>query len=106
MNVTLTASTDPDAHGPGCPAWCTATADPDPFHPGEFTAVSLSLAEDPGAVLLTRLEQGYTALVTYVAIVHKDRYDLDLTLDEAEQLAGALAELVRQGRTQAPRSAA
>ena len=86
-----------DAHGSQCPPWCTVTRDPELPHVGEYSAVPLSLSGD---VLLGRLEAGYSSPGTYVALVHKDRYDLDLTLAEATELLGLLAALVHQARTQ------
>jgi hypothetical protein len=86
-----------DAHGSQCPPWCIVTCDPELPHVGEWAAVPLSLSGDTLAV---RLEKGYSSPGTYVALVHKDRYDLDLTLAEATELLGLLAALVHQARTQ------
>jgi hypothetical protein len=81
------------AHGGQCPAWCIVTRDPELPHVGEYSAVPLSLS---GEALLGRLEKGYSSPGTYVALVHMDRYDLDLTLAEAAELAGLLAALVAE----------
>lgn len=88
-----------DAHGSQCPPWCIVTRDPELPHVGEYSAVSLSLSGD---VLLGRLEKGYSSPGTYVALVHRDRYDLDLTVAEAAELAGLLAALVARALTQDP----
>ncbi len=84
-----------ESHARQCRPWCTVASDPDPFHVSEYSAVDLSLTGD---TLLARLEKGCTSPDTYVAIVHKDRYDLDLTLAEADELAGTLAALVLEAR--------
>ncbi len=81
------------AHDGQCPPWCTVTRDPDQQHVGEYSAVPLSLS---GEQLLGRLEKGYSSPGTYVALVHRDRYDLDLTLAEAAELAGLLAALIQE----------
>jgi len=95
-NLTLADCTEPDAHGQQCPAWCTMPGtEPDPYHFGDYSSVSLSLSGDPDTLLLARLEKGLASPDTYVAIVHKDRYDLDLTLAEAGELAELLTTLVR-----------
>jgi hypothetical protein len=72
---------------------------PTPSTPGEYSAVDLSLS---GETLLARLEQGCVSGGTSVAIVHRDRYDLDLTVAEAAQLSAALAALVRQATAAMP----
>ena len=77
-----------------CPPWCLTPSDPDPFHPGEYTAVPLSLS---GQALLLRLEHGITEGTT-VALVREDDPGLDLTLAEADLLAAELARLVRTAR--------
>ena len=88
-----------DAHDGQCPPWCIATSDPELPHVGEYSAVSLSLS---GELLDVRLEKGYSSPGTYVALVHHDRYDLDLTVAEAAELSEILAAFVRQARTAEP----
>ena len=88
-----------DAHGSHCPPWCIVTRDPELPHVGEYAAVPLTLS---GEVLLGRLEKGYSSPGTYVALVHRDRYDLDLTVAEAAELSALLAALVAKAVTQDP----
>ena len=109
---------EPEPEATPCPPWCTCKDEhPDsPYHFGEYDMVTLSLIEAevlvppaapgmpwaPGmrpAELLTRLERGWHGRETTIAIVHLDRYDLDLTLAEAGELAEILTALICEAGT-------
>jgi len=86
-----------------CPPWCTTKAEhPDePYHIGRYRALDLSLAElypaaDLAEDLYVRLERGFRADETVIDMVVKDRYDIELTLDEAGELAEILISLIRE----------
>jgi hypothetical protein len=90
-----------------CPPWCTTKAGhPDePYHIGRYRAVNLSLAElyplaDLAPDLYVRLERGFRADETVIDVVCKDRYDIELTLDEAGKLAKILIALLCEAATE------
>jgi hypothetical protein len=92
--MTTTVHDTPAPPEAPCPPWCLTPGDPDPFHAGTYSPVPLSLS---GQTLLGRLEHGITEETT-VALVREDGDGLDLTVDEADQLAAELARLVRTAR--------
>jgi len=91
-------------HATPCPPWCECRAEhPDEqVHIGTYRVVNLSLAglhpaDDLAADLYVRLERGFrSAEETSISIVCKDRYDIELTVAEAADLIGELADCVRQ----------
>jgi hypothetical protein len=93
---------------PACPPWCECKADhaDEQVHVGTYRIVDLSLAElhptdDLAPDLYVRLERGFrSATETSIAMVCKDRYDIELTVAEAADLIGALADCIRQATGQ------
>jgi hypothetical protein len=103
----LAAKPAPRESEPGpCPPWCTCKDEhPDePYHIGRYRALDLSLAElypvaDLAPDLYARLERGFRADETVIDVVVKDRYDIELTLAEAGDLAEILTALIREAGT-------
>lgn len=111
-----------------CPSWCEGrpgasehlrhqdrdTGD-DRLHSGIYHTVDLAI-EDPDVELgpdipgepreitahpsfiSMRLEQGYREAEPRIGGPHGDQHEITFTLDEAEEFAGVLFELVREGR--------
>jgi hypothetical protein len=89
------------------PAWCIvdigdldAAADVGPYHGSDYETVHLGRS-DADEDLLVCLEQEFHSPEPYIRLLHKDRYDLELTVDEALQLAGTLIALVREAARRA-----
>lgn len=95
----------PETSGTPCPPWangCDHDADGQ-VHVSDYRTVSLSLAElyaddDLAADLDVRIERGFRGAAdpASIAIVVKDRYDIELTVAEAADLIGALAGCIQQ----------
>ena len=100
------APRQPEPESGPCPPWCTCKDEHpgEPYHIGRYRVVDLSLAElypvaDLAPDLYVRLERGFRADETVIDMVCKDRYDLELTLKEAGELAEILTALIREAGT-------
>jgi|ERR1035441_7174800 hypothetical protein len=94
--------------GPGtpCPPWAADNCDHDAdeqVHVGAYRVVTLSLADlhpadDLAPDIYVRLERGFRGAdeAASIAMVVKDRYDIELTVTEAADLIGALAGCIGQ----------